>query len=122
MIYEEPGETPATKRAAAEIGLPGLNGTPEQIEQADEIRTRLLVEADDAMGLLRSDQIMTEAQKDTDVVSPRQVTIEQVRSAEVALNKLRNKTDAAWWLAQKNASAGTLLTDLMNEAAGLSRK
>ena len=116
MIYEEFGETPGTKRTIAEGGLPKLDGTPEQNEQAEEIRTRLLVQSDEILSRLRSDQIMTEAQKDTAVISPRQVTSEQVHSAEVALNKLRNQTDAAWWLAQSDASASTLLADLMNAA------
>jgi len=116
MIYEEPGETPGTKRVITEGGIPELMGTPEHKAKAGEIRTRILVEADDVLTRLRSDQIITDAQKDTAIVSPRQVTSDQVVSAETALNRLRNQDSAEWWLAQDGKRAGEILADLMNEA------
>ena len=117
MIYEEPGETPGTKRTITHGGLPELRGAEAAMARAEEIRTRILVEADDVLTRLRSDEIMTEAQKDTDIVSPRQVSKEQVHSAEIALNKLRNQADADWWLTQAERSAGEILGEAMTAAA-----
>jgi hypothetical protein len=117
MIYEEPGETPGTKRAITEGGLPPLIGADAELAQAREIRRRILVEADDVLTRLRSDEIITEAQVDTDIVSPRQVTVDQVHSAEYALNRLRNETQAVWWIAQSGRSAGDILAESMKAAA-----
>jgi len=113
MIYEEPGDTPGTKRTISQGGLPTLIGPQPDIARAQDIRTRILVEADDVLTRLRSDEIITDAQKDTAIVSPRQVNADQVRAAEIALNKVRGETDANWWILQANRSAGEILGELM---------
>jgi hypothetical protein len=113
MIFEPVGESAGTKRAASEIGVPDLVGSDADVSQAEAIRSRILIEADDVLTRLRSDEIITEAQVDTDIVSPRQVTDQQVHAAEVALNRLRHKSEAAWWIAQQDASAGDILSELM---------
>jgi hypothetical protein len=116
MIYEEPGETPGTKRTITEGGLPALVGS--DLELAREIRARILIEADDVLTRLRSDEIITAAQVDTDITSPRQVTGNQVHSAEIALNRLRNEMQSAWWIAQSDRSAGDILAESMKAATG----
>lgn len=113
-MFDEPiEETPGNKRAIATVGLPPLSGTTTDVARANEIRTRILIEADDVLTRLRSDETITEAQLDTDIVSPRQVNTEQVHAAEVALNRLRSQTDAGWWLKQADATAGSLIGELM---------
>ena len=117
MLFEPSDETPGTKRAITEGGLPELSGAAAELASAREIRTRILIEADDVLTRLRSDEIITEAQKDTAIVSPRQVNSDQVRAAEVALNRLRNHTDGGWWVAQASRSAGEILTEMMTNPA-----
>ena len=114
MLFEASDETPGTKRTMTEGGLPELNGDPAILANAADIRTRILIEADDVLTRLRSDEIITEAQQDTAIVSPRQVTSEQVHAAEAALNRLRHETAAAWWAEQSSRTAGELLTTLMS--------
>ncbi len=67
---------------------------------------------------LCTDEIITEAQSDTDITSPRQVSPGHVHAAEAALNRLRGNTAAAWWLAQKARSAGEIIAEMMLEAKG----
>jgi hypothetical protein len=112
-IYQAPGESPATRRAVAEIGLPELSGAGDQVKRAEAVRARLLVDADDVMTRLRSDEIITEAQVDTAIVSPRQVSDDQVHAAEAALNRLRRVQDAAWWIEHGSRSAGDILAEFM---------
>src|SRR4051794_34725006 len=88
-------ETDGNKRMITEGGLPELNGSPDDVEAARDVRSRILVDADDILTRLRSDETITDAQKDTAIVSPRQVTAQQVHSAEIALNRLRSQADAA---------------------------
>ena len=106
-------ETAGTKRSITEGGLPELVGSGA--DAAREIRTSILIDADDVMSRLRSDEIITEAQVDTDITSPRQVNPGQVHSAEAALNRLRGNTDAAWWLAQEGRTAGEIIAEMMQE-------
>lgn len=113
MLFESTGESPGTQRAMTQAGLPELTGHPSELSRADTIRTRILMEADDVMTRLRSDEIITEAQSDTYIVSPRQVTEGQVHAAEMALNRLRHEPNAAWWLTQELATAEQLLIQLM---------
>ena len=117
MINEELRETAGTKQTITSAGLPAITGAETDFARAEEIRSRILLDADDVLSRLRSDQIITDAQQDTDIVSPRQVTKEQVHSAEIALNKLRGQADAGWWAAQSDRSAGEILGDLMAAAA-----
>ena len=109
-------ETAGTKRSITEGGLPELVGSGA--DAAREIRTSILIDADDVMSRLRSDEIITEAQSDTDITSPRQVSPSQVHAAEAALNRLRGNTDAAWWLAQEARSAGDIIAEMMLEPTG----
>ena len=109
-------ETPAAKRVITEGGLPELVGS--NVDAAKETRTQILIEADDVLTRLRSDEIITEAQADTDIVSPRQVSTGQVHAAEAALNRLRGNTDADWWLRQAGRGAGEILAAMMQEPAG----
>ncbi|HLJ55412.1 MAG TPA: hypothetical protein VKT77_10260 [Chthonomonadaceae bacterium] len=120
MLIETSDETPGTKEMIAEGGLPALTGSDADLPLAHEIRTRILVEADDVLTRLRSDAVITDAQTDTAIVSPRQVTPDQVHAAQAALGRLRGVTDADWWLAQRNRSASELLEEMMEEpgAAG----
>ncbi len=113
MLFEPNEETPGTKRTITVGGLPELSGPDTDLASALEIRTRILVEGDDVLTRLRSDEIITEAQVDTAIVSPRQVNSEQVHAAEAALNRLRGITDAAWWSARKSRTAGEILADMM---------
>ena len=118
MLFEALDETPGTKKTITEGGLPALVGAETEIGQAREVRSRILVEADDVLTRLRSDEIITEAQSDTAIVSPRQVSSDQVHAAEVALNRLRGQTDAAWWVANSGRTAGELLETLMISGSG----
>lgn len=107
-------ETEGTKRTITEAALPELTGSASDVAAALEIRSRILMEGDDVLTRLRSDEIITEAQKDTAIVSPRQVTSEQVHAAQAALNRLRGNADAAWWMAQAERSAGEILGEMMS--------
>jgi len=113
MLFEPSEETPGTKRVITEGGLPELTGEAAERASAREIRRRILIEGDDVLTRLRSDEIITEAQVDTAIVSPRQVDSGQVHAAEAALNRLRNVTDAAWWNARKSHAAGEILAEMM---------
>jgi hypothetical protein len=113
MLFEAVDETEGTKRTVTAGGLPELEGEIADRDRAAEIRNRILVEADDVLTRLRSDEIITEAQTDTAIVSPRQVNPAQVHAAEAALNRLRRHTDAAWWIAHADRSAADLLAVLM---------
>ncbi len=113
MIFESAGETPGTKRAITEGGLPHLTGSEHDVVRAHEIRTRILIEADDVLTRLRSDEILTEAQLDTNITAPRTVEATQVHAAEAALNRLRGQPDAAWWVGQGSRSAGDILSEMM---------
>ena len=117
MLFEAVDETDGTKRTITEGGLPPLTGSSADLGTGSETRTRILVEADDILTRLRSDETITEAQQDTAIVSPRQVSREQVHAAEAALNRLRGNTDAAWWTAQASRSAAELLEALMVEGS-----
>ena len=117
MIFEEhPDETPGTKRDLAQGGLPTLTGTEAEIAQADPIRTAILVEADDILTELRSNETLTEAQADTAVHAPEQVTPWQVKEAKVALNRLRNQAEASWWIAHRSDGARALLEEFIRSA------
>jgi len=118
MLFEAVDETPGTKRTMTEGGLPDLVGIQSDIEQARTIRTEILTYADDVLTRLRSDEIITDAEKDTDIVSPRHVSSAQVHAAEAALNRLRSRSDASWWIGQSGRSAGEILSEMMAEGAG----
>lgn len=113
MLFEAVDETEGTKRTITAGGLPDLQGEIGDRDRAAEIRTRILVEADDVLTRLRSDEILTEAQSDTAIVSPRQVNPAQVHAAETALNHVRRQADAAWWIAQSDRSAAEIIAALM---------
>ncbi len=90
--------TPRSKQAITEVGLPELQGSPEQVARGRDARTALLMKADDYLTELRTNGVLTDSQRDTDIVSPQQVSHEQVLSAQAALNDLRHLTDAEWWI------------------------
>jgi len=113
MLFESTGESQGTQRAMTQAGLPELTGQPDEVGRAQAIRTRILMEADDVMTRLRSDEVITEAQSDTGIKAPRQVSEDQVHAAEMALNKVRHQTDAAWWIGHEGATAEQLLSRLM---------
>ena len=113
MLFESTGESPETQRAMTEAGLPELTGQSSEVSRAHDIRTKILMEADDVLSRLRSDEIITESQSDTDIVSPRQVTDDQVHAAQMALNRIRHQSEAAWWIAHENETAAQILTRLM---------
>src|SRR5436309_2736255 len=106
-------ETEGTKRTITAGGLPELSGDGADLAAALEVRTRILMEADDVLTRLRSDEILTEAERDTAIVSPRHVSDAQVHAAEAALNRLRARTDAAWWAAQSGRTAAEILGEMM---------
>ncbi|HZT41053.1 MAG TPA: hypothetical protein VFA07_02630 [Chthonomonadaceae bacterium] len=107
---DETPRTPRSQQAATEVGLPALVGMPEEIGQALEIRSDILMQADDYMTQLRANQILTEEQSDTAVVPDQPVTHEQVLAAQAALNRLRHQTDANWWIAHQQDDVVSLLS------------
>ncbi len=116
MIFEESeGETAGFKRQITHGGLQELKGSPEEIARAEEIRTRLLVEADDILTQLRSNPVLTASQVDTAIVAPEQVSEPQVNTTEAGLNRLRNRNDAAWWITNGARGARQLLDEALRE-------
>ena len=105
-------QTPRSERsirAVAEVGLPELTGSEQDVEAARETRARLLVEADDLLTEMRTNHILTEEQKDTAITVAQPITHAQVVQAQIALDRLRHKMEASWWLAHKNDGAAALL-------------
>lgn len=110
MIFEESeGETAGFKRQITHGGLPELKGSPEEITRAEEIRTRLLVEADDILTALRANLVMTESQVDTAVQPSEHVSEPQVVTAQAGLSRLRSRDEAAWWIQNAPQGARQLL-------------
>jgi len=91
-----------TQQNITQVGLPELTGTPEEIAQAGPIRTQLLMQADDLMSQLRSQERCAPLLPD-DSPPP------AIAEAEAGLQKLRNQMDAAWWITHQNDSARQLL-------------
>lgn len=112
-MFDRAEETPGAKRTVTHAGLPPLSGAAELAQQAEEIRMRILVEADDVLSRLRSDATQTVSEADTGPLTERHVTHDQVVSAQRALAHLRAETSSAWWIANESSSAGELLSNLM---------
>jgi len=111
-IPPEEGGTPRTGRsirAITEVGLPALRGTEEDIAAAMEIRLDKLIAADDLLTELRSDEQETELGPMAGAKPERPVSPEDVRRAQMALNRLRHQEDAAWWLANRDRTARELI-------------
>lgn len=109
---DETPRTPRSQEAATEAGLPALTGSGPEIAQAEPIRTALLMDADDYLTELRTNQILTEEQQDTAVMPDQPVSAEQVRAAQMALNRLRHQTDAGWWIAHRDWGVCDLLAEM----------
>lgn len=114
MIFEEsPDETPGTQKAVAQAGLLPLTGSAEAIAQAEAIRAQTLVDADNIITRMRSEEVLTDT--DSTIVHPTTapVTHEQVLATQAALNRLRHQTEADWWLQNGSRGAGALLNAFM---------
>ena len=96
--------SPRAIRAVALVGVPELTGAEADIAAAAPIRERLLIAADDYLTALRGDEILTTEQTDTAISVSRPVSAAEVLAAQKALNRLRHETDAAWWLARREAT------------------
>lgn len=96
-------------RAIAEVGVPDLKGTPDEVTRGREIRLRFLVEADELLTRLRTNATLTQEQSDTAIVAPQQVRAEEVHVAQVALNRLRHQDNATWWIAHEEDRLDNLL-------------
>ena len=101
--------SPRSIRAVALVGVPTLTGTEAEIAEAEPIRERLLIAADDVLTELRGGEILTEEQADTAIRVPQPISAAQVQAAQRALNQLRHQTEANWWLLQQEATAEMLL-------------
>lgn len=111
-------ETPRsrrTERAVAEVGLPELTGNEQAVAQARELRTDVLVEADDILSEWRSDAISMDGPPDPARPPSLSLAALKVRKAQMALNRLRHQTDAEWWLANGPRGARTLLEEGIEE-------
>jgi hypothetical protein len=101
---EEDGtpETARSIRAITEVGLPPLRGTEADIDVAGEIRLDKLIAADDVLTLLRSDHQETDLGHMAGMKPAKPVSADDVRRAQMGLNRLRHQDDAAWWLAHRD--------------------
>jgi hypothetical protein len=108
---EEDGtpQTGRTIRAITEAGLPPLHGAEADIAVATEIRLEKLMAADDLLTLLRSDEQETELGHMAGAKPETPVSPDDVRAAQVALNRLRHQEEATWWLAHRDHAARELL-------------
>lgn len=94
-------------------GLRGLTDESEMTEHAAEIRLRALSAADDLLTAIRSDRTLTDSEVDTAVRAPVQVLRSDLQAASSALRRLRQITDAGWWIENGDRP----IADLLVEAA-----
>lgn len=106
--------TPRTVRAIALTGVPPLTGADADIAAADPIRAARLIEADDILTALRGNETLTE-EHTAAAIPPPPVSHAQVQQAQIALNRLRHQTEAAWWLSHRNDTAQALLNGLIED-------
>ena len=109
---DETPRSPRAIRAIALAGVPELAGTEADVAAALPIRERLLIDADDFLSALRSNEILTEEQADTAISIPTPASPAEVLAAQQALNRLRHQTDAAWWIGRREATIKSALNDL----------
>jgi len=106
-IPEEDDETPRSPRAIRAValaGVPELTGSETDIANAAAIRERLLIAGDDYLTALRGNEILTEEQADTALSVAQPVSAAEVLAAQQALNRLRHRTEAAWWISHQEAT------------------
>lgn len=100
---EEP-KAETTRENITEAALPDLVGAESEIAAAQEVRTRILMEADDLLSRLRAQERLYEL---PDRNAPPGIAV-----WVAALQALRGQEDAAWWLANRDAGARALLEAL----------
>jgi hypothetical protein len=119
---EEDGtpESERSIRAITEVGLPPLQGTEADIAAATEIRLAKLIAADDLLTMLRSDHQETDLGHMAGMQPAKPVSVDDVKRAQVALNRLRHQDDAAWWLANRDRTAQELIEMFEHDAPPVS--
>lgn len=92
-------------------GLPYLEGSGHELQDAGPIRLQLLAEADDWMSALR-----TRERKAPLLPSDSPPPI--IAEAEAGLQALRHQTSAAWWLARRDLTPEQLIREMLPQRPG----
>ena len=104
LIERQRSEAEAAAKAE---GLPELAGTPKQVAWAMTIRHKALTDAEEYLDYLReSGQLKGRVGKDVELFEAQK---------ERVLEPLKARTEAAWWINQRDEPGATLLEAVWTE-------